>query len=668
MKRYINRLMVAGAAILTLASCDDNAWNDDLPGFEESRPQDVQKINYTLTAADYKLIANSSTNKALAGDALAADLAAVGTQCYFTDKIDPLDYIPALLSDPQFPYFALSNRSAIKVTYQTMGEQPEQVTGIMNAPKYTVSEQDYKDAWDNGENYANSFAPSCPAVNNIPNILKKAYPAAQEGQYVIVNYNNASVDPAVGEKLFELTSLLGSAATGQNLTVNGYVSALDTQGFILTDNTGSIYCYRGNGFNDGSVKIGTQLTMAGTIASRNKSIQFGNAATMEIKGDQQVTYPAPKTFTAAELDAMVGQTTIPSCTYVAMTGKISITTSGTRTNTNLIIDGANTAQGSPSYCLPEIQSQLVNGSTVTVYGYWYAVAGNRYCSLCVTSVGAPSKSRAAAGSRALEVASEKENTVYYFDGNAWSAPSDMTMLNHADYQAMGQSRDNLSGTAPETLIPAYLRLKFPYAQANDVKFVTFAYYNGSATVTRCARCIFNGTDWTGGFNGANYVTSQFVKKDGKWNYSPDVEITLPAGRGIEISTLYFQACVDWVKNNVPDGSAYITSYGNNDYYTGASAYQGNVDLRPASAKAQYAGYASMTDEEVVALMKTRFEKEVFPAVLAELHPDAAPTPKGIEPEYTINFYYYDGTAKPATILYKVTGVAKFEFVSCTWNN
>ena len=187
-------------------------------------------------------------------------------------------------------------------------------------------------------------------------------------------------------------------------------------------------------------------------------------------------------------------------------------------------------------------------------------------------------------------------------------------------------------------------------------------------MTRCARCIFNGTDWTGGFNGANYVTSQFVKKDGKWNYSPDVEITLPAGRGIEISTLYFQACVDWVKNNVPDGSAYITSYGNNDYYTGASAYQGNVDLRPASAKAQYAGYASMTDEEVVALMKTRFEKEVFPAVLAELHPDAAPTPKGIEPEYTINFYYYDGTAKPATILYKVTGVAKFEFVSCTWNN
>lgn len=664
MKRYINRLMVAGVALLTLAACDDNAWNDDLDGFEEPRPQDVQKINYTLTAADYKVIASSSANKALAGEALAADLSAVGTQCYFTDKIDPLDYIPALLSDPTFPYFALSNGSAIKVTYQTMGEQPAQVTGVMNAPKYTVSEQDYKDAWDNGEDYAASFAPSCPAVNNIPNILKNAYPDAQEGQYVIVNYNNASVDPAVGEKPFELTSLLGTAATGQTLTVNGYVSALDKQGFVLTDNTGSIYCYRGNGFNDGSVKIGTQLIMSGTIASRNKSIQFGNAATMEIKGDQQVTYPTPKTYTAAELDAMVAQTTIPSCTYVAMTGTVKLNGS----NTNLLIDGAATAQGSPSYCLPEIQEQLVDGSTVTVYGYWYAVAGNRYCSLCVTSVGAPSKSRAAAGSRALEVASEKENTVYYFDGTSWSAPSDMTMLNHADYQAMGQSRDNLSGSAPETMLPVYLRTKFPYAQADDVKFVIFAYYDGSATVTRCARCIYNGTEWTGGFNGANYVTSQFVKKDGKWNYSPDVEITLPAGRGIEISTLYFQTCVDWVKNNVPDGAAYVTSYGNNEYYCGTSAYQGNVDLRPTAAKAQYAGYDSMTDEEVVALMKKRFDEEVMPAALAIIHPDAAPTPKGIEPEYTINFYYYDGTTKPATALYKVTGVGQFKFISCTWND
>ncbi|MBD5213458.1 MAG: hypothetical protein HDS75_01370, partial [Bacteroidales bacterium] len=173
---------------------------------------------------------------------------------------------------------------------------------------------------------------------------------------------------------------------------------------------------------------------------------------------------------------------------------------------------------------------------------------------------------------------------------------------------------------------------------------------------------------TGGFNGSTVVTSQFVKKNNAWVYSPDVEITLPAGRGIAISTLYYQTCVDWVAANVPDGSAYVSSYGNNEYYCGTSAYQGNVDLRASAAKTQYAGYADMTDEEVVALEKKRFELEVFPAALAIIHPDAAPTAKGIEPFFTIHFYYYTGTTEAATIVYQVTAPGKFEFISCTWND
>ena len=59
-------------------------------------------------------------------------------------------------------------------------------------------------------------------------------------------------------------------------------------------------------------------------------------------------------------------------------------------------------------------------------------------------------------------------------------------------------------------------------------------------------------------------------------YDPNVTITLPVGKGIEISTLYYQACTDWVFENIdkPLGSTgiksgmfYVTSYGNNEYYT-----------------------------------------------------------------------------------------------------
>ena len=75
----------------------------------------------------------------------------------------------------------------------------------------------------------------------------------------------------------------------------------------------------------------------------------------------------------------------------------------------------------------------------------------------------------------------------------------------------------------------------------------------------------------------------------------------------------------------------------------------------------------MTDDEVVALEKKRFETEVFPAALSILHPDAMPV-SGLTVLYTINFYYYTGTTQPATIVYEVTGPAKFTFVSCTWND
>lgn len=166
-----------------------------------------------------------------------------------------------------------------------------------------------------------------------------------------------------------------------------------------------------------------------------------------------------------------------------------------------------------------------------------------------------------------------------------------------------------------------------------------------------------------------------MRTGGKWIYDPNVTINLPAGKNQPMSMLYYQACVDWVYENidVPLGSTsitsgvgYVTKYGNNDYYCGASAYQGNVDLRASSARGQYAaGYEGMTDEEVVATMKDRFCKEVFPQALAKLNPDARPIP-GIEVLYTINFSAYTGVTTPYVLVYRVVDTAKFEFVSCTW--
>lgn len=258
------------------------------------------------------------------------------------------------------------------------------------------------------------------------------------------------------------------------------------------------------------------------------------------------------------------------------------------------------------------------------------------------------------------------------EGKWQTVSGNLVTIQPDEYSSVfGQSHANLSGSAPATMLPVYLKSKFPFAQADDVKYVAYLYYGGGSTSVACAEYTYNGSEWTDSFtaNGLTTVTNQFVRRDGNWQLDPSIEFTLPAGRNQPASMEFFQACVDWVLKNVPNGDKYVTKYGNNDYYTGASAYQGNIDLRASAAKTQYgAEYDSMTDEEVVALEKKRFEEQVCPAVLAQFYPNIAPV-GGLEPTVTIHFYTYNGsTTDPQTIIYKVTAKAKFEFVSCTWNN
>ena len=61
--KHLYIALLASAALTT--ACSD--YNDQFEGLKEGHHAvDVKKINYTLTAADYKTIAEDVTNKALA--------------------------------------------------------------------------------------------------------------------------------------------------------------------------------------------------------------------------------------------------------------------------------------------------------------------------------------------------------------------------------------------------------------------------------------------------------------------------------------------------------------------------------------------------------------------------------------------------------------------------
>lgn len=673
------------AAAALLAGCDENHWNDhELDGFEEPAVySETQSITYVLTADDYSTLSTLSDNKALATtDTEAAALKAIGTNGCFASETEARKYLPAFLANSSFPYFTLNDGSSIKVSYQVSASDPEQVAGVnAGTTEYKVTEDDYIEAWGSDENYINGFAPELSASSCLPDILKSAFPSATAGQYVVANYNESATNPIFGTintgeegGEFVMSEAIKDIAVGDVLTASGVVTGISTRGFVLTDAAGSI-CYDSgsNGFSDENIVLGACVEVTGVISSYSRCLQIkGNDenTSYTVKGTTDYTYPTPVFYDTAMIEAACGESDNMLAQYVSFTGTASI--SGNYIN--VLID-SETNQGSVYYAPDYIKAQITDGETYTFTGYFVAVTSKgKYFNILVTGVAPATKSVAATRAEVGTVVTEGANAVYMYDGSKWSVPSNMVVLQPGDYTAMKQSYGNLSGTLPQTLLPIYLGNTYPYAQEEDQVTVVYKYYNGSSTAYTATQFTYTDGEWVM-YNNREEYTDQFNRLKGTWVFDPSVTLTLPSGKSQPLSTLYYQACVDWVYQNIDrplgstsitSGVGYVTSYGNNEYYTGASAYQGNVDIRGAKAIEQYPdGYAGMSSDEATELMKTRFCYQVFPAVLATLHPDAAPI-EGIEVLYTFHFTAYTGSSTEYTVIYKVTGPAQFEFISCDW--
>lgn len=164
---------------------------------------------------------------------------------------------------------------------------------------------------------------------------------------------------------------------------------------------------------------------------------------------------------------------------------------------------------------------------------------------------------------------------------------------------------------------------------------------------------------------------QFARSGDVWMFDPSATILLYPTKN-PTTVAYFQAGVDWVKENidaklgVDAGKGYVTSYGNNEYYSGLSAYYGNVDVRASKAREQYpAGFEGMDDAQISALLEQHLQ-ETLAGALEKLHPDAVPV-TGIDVIYTFRIGVYTGTSLAADqltheIKFKCTDKGKFTYV------
>ncbi len=682
MKTIIKNTFLAFGAVAMLTGCNENSWNDKLDGFEvpgiDTKPSSIE---YTLTDADYTKIAGNKpyTTFASANDA-SAQLAAIGSEYAFASESEAFDYIPMFLRDSTNTFYALPNGSSVKVTYNVSANRSPEVIAINSGVKqYTVSEEDYKAAWASDDDFINSFAPQLPASKSLPSILSKAFPEAKSGEYVVITYNEAAENPIFGTvgggeptPEWEPTSEIGTIDVGDDVEIRGWVTAINSRGFILTDASGSVLCYQASGFSVDNVAIGDRITLNGTVGSYNKGFQIAiTDDSYVVTGTSEYKYPEPKHYTGAMLDEALGRDDNELAEYISLTGKASVNGN----YYNFIVDGAETAQGS-GYMVPNnIREMIANDEEYTITGYFITISGGRYVNIVITGV-TPTKNAAKVSARAAaaDVPATTKCAMYLYNGSSWVVPSNTVVLQPADYAAMGQSYGNLSGTLPGEFLPIYLKNTYPYAAADDAMIVAYKYYGNGETVYRASQYVFNGSEWA---INRGATTAQFCKNNGYWFYNPSVVITLPYARNTDPSYTYYMACVQWVFDNIGkemggtslSDCPFIDYRGNAEFYSGASAYYGNVDVRAVTAKNNapegYTGYDNLSDDEIVALVKKRFCLETMRGALEAIHADAMPV-EGMEVTYTINFTAYTGAAEEQTVVYVISAPGKFKYQSCTW--
>lgn len=496
------------------------------------------------------------------------------------------------------------------------------------------------------------------------------------GKYINVVVVSVDEAPAIGggsePEAPNYTSVLGSAVLGDFVEVDGYISAVSTQGPILTDNGGSILLYKTSGY-----EVGDEVSVSGTISSYGKGFQIGTAdITIEKTGTTTVTYPTPMEITGAVADELLTTRVNDEYAYYAkMTGTVAINGN----YYNFILADATTAQGSFYGATDELKAQLSDGMECTIYGYFTSLSGGKYINMVVTSI----ESAPAATALALKVKSEKQYAFFKFNGSAYEA-ADIVAVQPADYTAMGQGYGNFTAPAQDSYLPKFLSEKYPYAQVDDKLYVGYRCYSGGATSWKVDEYLFNG-EWTK----TAYFESrqdQFRKTEGEWLIDRTLELDFTSTSSPETKAFY-QYCVNWVYDfkdvpmgapardnageilsteivlidgNKPAGNYWVSNYGNNEFYTGASAYYGNMDWRPSAVKGGFAaaGMGDLSDDEILAKLKEH-TAEVYAEVLGYMYPEVTADDYK---KVIIKVYCY-GPNKNYSFTFDVVEKGKFQYAA-----
>ena len=590
MKKYI--LLLATILTATFSGCDYNERNFD--GFEDlSKPQNVATYEYTFAESDIPTIVKALNANKNAQDSATAKI--LNADKMFSASAEASTLIPYFLTTK---YYAADVKSSAKVTYKYKEGRNETVTNLSTAP-YTLTENDYKLIW--GENVVAALTPAKSPEKSIPTILTKNIASPTEGMFKNVEYYYSKEEPVsttIENEIVEEDFEAYPAGSGVLVTIDGWINK-DLKGSIGWQNR----VYSNNNYAQVS--------------------SYNSKAVNDVRLITKVIDLTKTTNPKFSFDIVVGNFTA-NCLSIELSENFD----GKEAN----ITTATWKDVTSSFTIPQPSSGYTtwaSAGTLDLKAYKgkkiyisFKYSGDDTSTPKKTTTYQIDNVKAFDEIIGQDVKNkELQYAAYEYKSSKWQLASSVISLQPSDYDAMGLKF--LTTAQAPNYLPAYLKLKFPFAQEGNTKTIV---YKTSATSCYADEYVYTAGKWAPN----TFIiekTEQFVFSNKGWVFDPTLHVVMQKGKA---DTDDYMMIVNYVKaHQAIDNPALISSYGDSEYYYGFSANYGNITYRDKDRSLDTTYPKSGTAAEKAAFMDQR-TIEAIKIFLTLKYPNAQTQVNGID--------------------------------------
>lgn len=497
----------------------------------------------------------------------------------FSEEYPAKLYLPAFIEEM---YPALQENSVGKVSYNYFMGYPEYLDNFNQPETYYVSDDDYNSIGGDNHTFKTFIGDDNPS-DYIPGFLEAEYPDAAEDDIVLAQYKYAAEinDPSIVHAI---------ESDDLQLIVDHVADDIDPD-YVSS-------------YGDSEFYYGANAHYVNFTARVSDRI-------MDITGDDTTWVAGFEGLNMTEREALIDERIQLAIVYWL-------------------------EQSYPN-AVPEIEGQTVyyniQYDTYDGSGHTYYVVYE------CTASGSPASFELVAGPTEdflvySNTMKEDRGDYYQFDGSEWELMEGVYFLSSADYDNMGapgRYNNFSSSDRPENYVPQLLDQMYPYAQQGDKTAVSYKYYSSGSTTIRAMEFIFD-NGWAA-YDAYTTREDQYIHNGEEWAFDPTVIFTMGSSD--------YMTIVNYVKNNI--GSSYLDNFGNSEFYTGASAYYSNFDIRSGSF--EEADFASW--DEAVAFA-------IGEVLLPAKFPDAVTQVSGLDVFYLVTFDTYNVVDGRWTMKFQVT--------------